>query len=237
MTEQQAKDLLAKWMDEQVGYKETPTNINKYAAYLDSLGDVYNGKKNGYAWCDVFVDCGFVQCFGEANGLNMIYQPKKSLGAGAEFSAKYYKANGAFYSKPQMGDQIFYTNYDHTGWVREVTKTKVITIEGNWNDQVSKRELSLSDKSIVGYGRPDWSVVKDVPAEMPEVSFLLKQGSRSQAVEVLQMGLIMNGYEIYGGVDGYFGSYTKAALVSYQQANGLTTDGTAGTETFRSLLS
>ncbi|MCM1222676.1 MAG: CHAP domain-containing protein, partial [Lachnospiraceae bacterium] len=31
-------------------------NWTKYARDLDALGRVYNGKKNGYAWCDVFVD-------------------------------------------------------------------------------------------------------------------------------------------------------------------------------------
>lgn len=31
-------------------------NWNKFAAFLDDLEVVYNGKKNGYAWCDCFVD-------------------------------------------------------------------------------------------------------------------------------------------------------------------------------------
>ena len=39
-------------------------NWNKYARDLDALGVVYNGKKNGYAWCDIFTDWCFIQTFG-----------------------------------------------------------------------------------------------------------------------------------------------------------------------------
>ena len=39
-------------------------NWTKYAAYIDANPEFYNGKKNGYAWCDVFVDYLFVKCFG-----------------------------------------------------------------------------------------------------------------------------------------------------------------------------
>ena len=38
-------------------------NYTKYARDLDALG-VYNFPKNGYAWCDMFVDWCFVQAFG-----------------------------------------------------------------------------------------------------------------------------------------------------------------------------
>ena len=39
-------------------------NYTKYARDLDAIPDFYNGKKNGYAWCDVFVDWCMVQAFG-----------------------------------------------------------------------------------------------------------------------------------------------------------------------------
>ena len=35
-------------------------NYTKYARDLDAIPNFYNGKKNGYAWCDVFVDWCFV---------------------------------------------------------------------------------------------------------------------------------------------------------------------------------
>lgn len=62
---------------EQVGYLGKKSNAqldspqanpnglwNKFARDLDALGDFYNGRKNGYDWCDVFVDWCFVHMFG-----------------------------------------------------------------------------------------------------------------------------------------------------------------------------
>jgi len=45
-------------------------NWTKYARDLDTIG-FYNGKKNGYAWCDVFCDWCFVKAFGVENALHM----------------------------------------------------------------------------------------------------------------------------------------------------------------------
>ena len=86
-------------------------NFTKYARDLDALGDFYNGKKQGYPWCDVFVDWLFVKCFGEDRARELLCQPKKSLGAGVGYSAKYYKQHNQFYTKPKVGDQIFFKNY------------------------------------------------------------------------------------------------------------------------------
>ena len=44
----------------------TPGLFNKFARDLDALGDFYNGRKNGYDWCDVFVDWCFYKTFGRA---------------------------------------------------------------------------------------------------------------------------------------------------------------------------
>ena len=49
-------------------------NWNKYARDLDALGVVYNGKKNGYAWCDIFTDWCFIQTFGLELGLKLLCQ-------------------------------------------------------------------------------------------------------------------------------------------------------------------
>lgn len=64
-------------------------NWTKYARDLDSLPNFYNGQKNGYAWCDIFVDWCFVHIFGEELGRKMLYQPEKSAGAGCLYSAGY----------------------------------------------------------------------------------------------------------------------------------------------------
>lgn len=79
-------------------------NWNKYARDLDELG-IYNGKKNGYDWCDVFADWCYIMEFGKDVGLQVICQPEKSYGAGVNSSAKYYKAQGRLDENPAVGDQ------------------------------------------------------------------------------------------------------------------------------------
>lgn len=149
-------------------------NYTKYARDLDNLG-VYNGPKNGYAWCDVFVDWCFVQAFGLELALRMTFQAKGGYGAGCTESARYYKERDAFHkTSPKVGDQIFFTNDGgntmyHTGLVIKVDTKKVYTIEGNTSSAagvvanggcVRQKSYSLTYNQIGGYGTPDYSLYK-----------------------------------------------------------------------------
>ncbi len=69
-----------------------------------------------------------------------------------------------------------------------------------------------------------------VPSSEPMVS----QGARGNSVTQLQEALVNAGFNP-GGVDGAFGPGTRAALVSFQRAHGLTADGVAGPNTWRAL--
>jgi hypothetical protein len=151
-------------------------NYTKYARDLDALGVVYNTKKNGYAWCDIFTDWCFIMEFGLETAMKMLNQSYKGLGAGCEFSARYFKNAGRFYtSDPQPGDQIFFTDGSemyHTGIVYAVDKNYVYTIEGNTSSAsgvvdnggcVAKKHYALSYTKIGGYGRPDWSIAEAEP--------------------------------------------------------------------------
>lgn len=84
-------------------------NYTKYARDLDKLGDFYNTPKQGYPWCEVFVDWCMVKAYGQAMALTLLCQPKKSAGAGCTQSASYYKQKGQFYTSPKVGDQVFFT--------------------------------------------------------------------------------------------------------------------------------
>ena len=159
----------------QVGYKEDSNNITKYAAEIDrDYPDFYNGKKQGAAWCDIFVDYCFLHEFGEEQALYMLCQPKKSTGAGCKFSADFYKSAGRWGSDPQEGDQIFfYSNgaINHTGIVIEVADGLVRTIEGNSSDHVRANCYSRLDPKIAGYGHPrytDEPPAKEEPQEEPQ---------------------------------------------------------------------
>ena len=185
------KDTVIEVALNEVGYVEKASNSNldsktensgsgnytKYARDLDNIS-FYNGPKNGYAWCDVFVDWCFYKAFGKERALELLCQPEKSTGAGCGFSMNFYKSHNQFYSKPQAGDQIFFTDGTsiyHTGLVYKVDNSKVYTVEGNTSDvsyvdgnggKVCKKSYPLGASCIAGYGRPKYDITTvDVPVE------------------------------------------------------------------------
>jgi hypothetical protein len=179
MNEDQAIKKLISTASAEIGYMEKASNKNlddktanagkgnytKYARDLVKLiGSPY---AQGAAWCDMFVDWCFVQTFGKDNA-------KKMLGGWSAYtptSADLYKKAKRFYQSPAVGDQIFFKNSErinHTGIVVNVTEAFVYTIEGNSSNKVQNRSYSLKDKSIAGYGKPNWSVV--ATKEEPTIS-------------------------------------------------------------------
>ena len=167
----------------EVGYKGKKSNsqldsknanisgkYNKYARDLDNIAGFYNGKKNGYDWCDIFVDWCFVKAFGVEKALELLCQPKKSTGAGCSFSMNFYKSKGRLFNSPQVGDQIFFEKAGdiyHTGLVYKVENGRVYTVEGNsGNSEVAKWDYPIKADYIAGYGRPTYDEeVKPTPAE------------------------------------------------------------------------
>lgn len=212
-------EKLLKIANEEIGYLEKASNkdlddkianagkgnYTKYARDLDGIKDFYNGKKNGYPWCDVFVDWCFVQAFGVENAKALLNQPMKSLGAGTTFSAKYFKNKGQFYSIPQTGDQIFFKNgngdINHTGIVVKVDSNYVYTIEGNTSSDegvvanggsVNDKKYKLNYNRIAGYGRPKYSILpEEEPVPTPTVT---KKTIDEVAKEVIE-GKYGNGEE------------------------------------------
>ena len=223
MTENEAIDLVISIASNQIGYHEKASNAdlddptanygNKnytvFARDMDAISGFYNGRKQGVAWCDLFVDWCFVQAFGPETGRKIVRQPKKSSGAGCTSSATYYKNANAFYSDPQKGDQIFFhasdgNGYGHTGIVEKVTASKVYTIEGNSNDQVARRSYNLTDAKIGGYGRPKWELAITEEKKMPiyQATVLAETGKtvylrntpsqKGKVVEAIPIGTVVD---------------------------------------------
>ena len=229
-------------------------NFTKYARDLDSIPSFYNGKKNGFAWCDMFVDWLFVKCFGAETAMQMLCQPKNSAGAGCSYSRDYYKAAGRFSTEPQIGAQIFFWDssgqVNHTGIVENVSGDSVTTIEGNSSDKVQRRIYNVNDGWIAGYGIPRWELAS-LPAQQPvqatpqtnvqinvtnNLTMLLKLGDIGGEVRVLQQRLRDLGYDIGPyGVDGEFGADTLEALKQYQRDHNLPECGYFGPATFESM--
>lgn len=179
----------------EIGYLEKQTNAQlddktanagyrnwtKYARDLDKLG-VYNFPKNGYDWCDIFVDWCFYKAYGVNNMVKMIFQPKGGLGAGCTYSMGYYRNHKRLYKNPMPGDQIFFSNDGwatsyHTGIVEKVEGNRVYTIEGNTSNAsgvvsngggVARKSYPISYGM---YGRPDFSIVDAYEEEDEEMTY------------------------------------------------------------------
>ena len=263
MTKQEAVTLVLNQARSEVGYHEKASNSQlddktansgsgdwtKYARDLDQLKNFYNSGKNGYMWCDVFVDWLFVKCFGADIGRQMLCQPLNSAGAGCKFSAQYYKQYGRWHNNtPEPGDQIFFTyapgEYSHTGIVESVTGGVVNTIEGNASDSVGARSYAVGSSNIAGYGRPRWELVTNASSDaviFPDSGSsgerILKIGKIGDDVKQLQENLIKLGYDVGSdGADGEFGDNTMLAVMKFQRDKGLTpVDGEVGDDTRKAL--
>ena len=229
------------------------SNFTKYARDFDQkYPNWFNGKKNSYPWCDVFIDWVFLTAYGYENALHLLCQPERSAGAGCTYSLQYYREKGQFHTdNPQRGDQIFFgtslSNSTHTGLVEKVENGCVYTIEGNSSDQVCRRRYALTDSCILGYGRPAYDQVTSTPiapTEYADVSLpVLRRGMTALSIAVAQLLLIRHGYSCGGNIvngveelDGVYGSGTEEAVRAFQRAKGLTADGVISADTWAALL-
>ena len=220
-------------------------NWTKYARDLDKIPGFYNGRKNGYEWCDMFVDWCFVQAYGIDMAKKLLNQPFNSAGAGCTYSAQYFKTAGQFHtSKPQPGDQIFFgnaANAYHTGLVYKVDASYVYTVEGNTSGAsgviangggVCRKQYRLNASQIYGYGRPayDKSTTQTTVTIKPQASSESITGLIDTVKEV-QIWLNRN-YSAGLTLDGLYGDTTKKALTkALQKALGVEADGIYGVKT------
>lgn len=231
-------------------------NWTMYARDLANAG-YYNGNKNGYAWCDVFVDwCFWTLCGHNKAEAEAMQCQTGPLGAGCQFSRQYYANQHRLSTTPQLGDQVFFRNGSevyHTGIVVAISGNTFTTVEGNAGDCVSRRVYTLNP-SKYDFGHPKFAAVSgetsDEPQEEPKAEEkrtpvyeysvklpLLKLGSTGYAVKSMQQLLIAKGYTCGGyGADGEFGTGTLISLKNFQDMNGLDVDGECGGDTWKKLI-
>lgn len=232
-------------------------NYTKYARDLDAIS-FYNGRKNGYAWCDVFVDWCMVQVYGKEAALALSHQPTNpadNTGAGCKYSRSFYKKNGRLFDAPQAGDQIFFypsdgiggTEISHTGLVVDVDRTYVYTVEGNTSSAsgvvanggcVAQKKYKRSYNRIAGYGRPDYGTsIPDADSAIVGSRVLFNGCGDGRDVAALQNMLMQLGYALPKyGADGDFGSETVTALKSFQYDRGIEQTGILDPYTFDVLM-
>ncbi|MDY5586566.1 MAG: CHAP domain-containing protein [Oscillospiraceae bacterium] len=236
----------------QIGYKEKASNKNlddntanagsanwtKYARDLASAG-YYNGNKNGFAWCDVFVDWCFFKAYGKDEGQRIQCQTGP-YGAGCTYSMQYYQQQGRCDKNPKVGDQIFFrysgsNGADHTGIVVEVSSRQIVTVEGNSGNQVKRNTYARNYSCIIGYGHPlydedDGTTAAPAPSPVAETKKTeatekavtvslnqLSQGSTGAQVKTIQRIIYVRGINSKIDIDGDFGPITKAGVINLQK--------------------
>lgn len=134
--------------------------------------DIYNGHTplaRGYkvkytdAWCATFVSAMAIKC-----GLTDIIPTECGCGQMIELFQKLgeWQENDAY--TPQPGDVIFYDwddsgSGDNTGWPDHVGIVETVSgptfkvIEGNINNAVGRRAMTVNGKNIRGYGVPKFT--------------------------------------------------------------------------------
>ena len=111
------------------------------------------------------------------------------------------------------------------GKANDTVTLPVIIRSTNYADSTVNVKITLVRGSSGG-GGSSAAVAPDMP--------LLRYGSRGDAVKILQEKLNAKGYSS-GNVDGIFGTKTRAAVISFQKANGLGVDGIVGKLTWAKL--
>lgn len=99
-------------------------------------------------------------------------------------------------------------------------------VKGLYDDGVAGPDTL---KSIYSNSAPKGSAVSSI-------GYTLESGSEGSSVRALQNRLKSLGY-LKGTTDGSFGVATEAAVIAFQQTNGLTADGKAGTGTLNRIYS
>lgn len=164
--------------------KQDYTLFNQYFndLYKKKGIDFYmtKGQNQGVQWCDITVHWAQCMAWGPNTALQVLHTTKHKGGFYQSRACKYskvYYVNAKAWIKgdesngsPRVGDQIFffvgknYTEPNHTGIVSEVTATSVKVIEGNAGTNarfVVQNIYKRKAINIDGYGRPNYSLVKN----------------------------------------------------------------------------
>lgn len=123
----------------------------------------YNGNKNGFSYCCVFVDAMFYYAAGRNKSEALKVKPTGSLGAGVKYSKGYMQT--LIVEEPQPGDVVFFRSGGelcHTGIITHVDEITISTIEGNitgpqYPHVVGSKTYKRTDKYIDSYARPRYS--------------------------------------------------------------------------------
>lgn len=149
-----------KWIGVREGTKEHKKIVDTY----NSQGKLPRGYKLQYtdAWC-----AGFISFLGIVLGISHIILPE----VGCAPMIEEYKAKGWWMEAddyvPKPGDLVMYDwdaktgectgAPDHVGMVEKVEGKTITVIEGNYDNQVKRREICVEYVKIRGFCLPDYA--------------------------------------------------------------------------------
>lgn len=146
---------------------EFTTNVGdeNFTCFSDVYDTLMKTTLQGFPWCAMFVS----YVFYSASGKDLAETKKALWGnlfASCQVGVNMAKKADRFYTKPESGDIIFFTNGKrayHTGIVTDIDNVYVYTIEGNTSADpgvvengggVNDKKYKLNYSKILGYGRP-----------------------------------------------------------------------------------
>ena len=227
-----------------LGCKESDGSFKKIIDLYNSHKPLARGYKVKYTdeWCATFVSavsiaCGITDIMPTECSCSKMIELYKNLGG--------WKESDSY--APSPGDLIMYDWEDsgrgdntgqpnHVGIVAAVNGTSLTIIEGNKNESVAYRAMTVNGKYIRGYCVPNYARNATTAASMTVSVKVpsLKKNATGGSVKALQAVLSAKGHATT--VDGSFGSQTEGSVKAYQKAKGLTVDGICGQQTWTSLL-
>lgn len=257
---------MVKLMQSWVGKKESDKSHQEIIDIYNAHKPLARGYKVKYsdAWCATTVSAaaiklGYTDIIPTECGCGQMIELFKAIGAWEENDAHV----------PAPGDIIFYDwgdtgKGDNTGWpehvgvVESVIDGKITVIEGNYNDSVKRRKISVNSKNLRGYGVPKYdaetTVVEPVPVVTPEPTPAPPVSKANPAVLEWQQAAIADGFKFPKfGADGEWGaeceSVAKNAIIKkrltykyknltkiVQRAVGCSVDGKCGNNTRAAII-
>lgn len=174
MTEQELRASVAAQAEAWMGYCEGDGSFQEIIDLYNSHSPLARGYTVQYTdhWCATFVSAVAIKL-----GLTEIIPTE----CGCEKQIALFQGLNRWQELdsylPQQGDVIFYdwddsgsgdnTGYsDHVGIVTAVSGTSITVVEGNKNEAVGSRTISVDGTYIRGYGLPDYSSMATAETEM-----------------------------------------------------------------------
>lgn len=174
------RDKFVNLLIRQIGYKETGTNVTKYARWFDNEAwQYFNTKKQGSEWCSLLQIWAVAQneILGKAESRKFLGlpAPKNNCAAGVPYLWNYLVAKGYKIDKTKgsKGDIIFFNTKKakcgHVGSIKKVDSKYYYTIEGNKSNKVGEGKYLKTSSAIYGVCHLPWEKYdKPEPVPTPE---------------------------------------------------------------------